>query len=681
MGENTSAILISTNIKALNPTRCWTNLVVLSPSAFASPIASPYAASNSVSETVIAAEPPSFSTHSNSVTPIVTLWQFHHNPKATNILSSEQVQPLLSVLQPVSSPALAPPLLIVQLSSPSSPPWDSERVAQAASIVPMTPSSKTVTRSPDQFLPPAEESPEVDPTTVADQANNITSQPNQTAIQAGNGDTSPPNVVFQPVETTTQPSNDAATSFKPVLQSGNEASQQPYRNKPIAGETVKIPSTITTETHYKSIPTILVPDAVTVMRTASETTWSASNIVSTIGLQTGSTNKGSNSHPIGGHPINGPGDHGNSNDTSGKGTADNYGDPGSKLRVGAIVGGTVGAIATVSLLILIVWIWRKKLLSYRRRSSITPLTGDSRTEKRARRNDRIERGIIESATMGAGRADVVEFLRKSVHSVSQTIFGKSQGVDMNRGNSQFLEAVAVDGSTNLDVNRPGLRRTVSNPNRSGDFRVGMNLNLEKIGEFSPFLDAHATPPNEKVTAIPSSARLSNPFSDVHMIPPPISLRTMPGRRLRGHQSLGSYRHFQSLSRIQETENSRPHSDIPTERKNKFRSDPFDLELGNRPIPPVDSLTALSKNFDMSRSSSRYSLGTMPEQSRLDSYISRPISGISFNEWARLGQDIRVAMMSRDDSSTLISEELRRFGEREIIYEDSDLPDIVVGEAL
>jgi hypothetical protein len=129
---------------------------------------------------------------------------------------------------------------------------------------------------------------------------------------------------------------------------------------------------------------------------------------------------------------------------------------------------------------------------------------------------------------------------------------------------------------------------------------------------------------------PSSSMLSNPFTDDNMVlPPPVSAAN---RRSRG-RSLGGIRSFQAPAVP-----PRPHSvhreslqsnDSFSQRRDKFRSDPFDLEL--------ESQVASQRNGASSRSSSMYS-NQVPQNNR-DSYTSRYISGSSIGDWTNGSPDV------------------------------------------
>ncbi|UKZ76097.1 hypothetical protein TrVFT333_003793 [Trichoderma virens FT-333] len=94
----------------------------------------------------------------------------------------------------------------------------------------------------------------------------------------------------------------------------------------------------------------------------------------------------------------------------------------SRPSTGAIVGGTVGGIAAAAVIVILLWFWRKKITGERRASS------KAYTEK-------------DSSKPMAQRLGV----STTINAVKQNIGEKfaPRNVNMNRGNSQFLEADAA----------------------------------------------------------------------------------------------------------------------------------------------------------------------------------------------------------------------------------------------
>ncbi|KOS18200.1 hypothetical protein ESCO_002607 [Escovopsis weberi] len=207
----------------------------------------------------------------------------------------------------------------------------------------------------------------------------------------------------------------------------------------------------------------------------------------------------------------------------------------------------------------------------------------------------------------------------------------------------------------------------------------MNLNLQSDSEFDPFSDSQETAamedghldapfmeessdiasamPTHSPPAPPSPpSPPSAPFPTPSPAPPTALVASL--QRLRS-QSVGVHRHqFKVLSRIQEPESS-------DEKDNKFHSDPFDLEFRSR-LQSTSGLAAFSQKHGLTPSSSRYTFGPNPELPHIDSFASRPMSGLGYHEWADFGHEIRIAMMGGDDTSTLRSNDSCYSGERTMV---------------
>lgn len=227
--------------------------------------------------------------------------------------------------------------------------------------------------------------------------------------------------------------------------------------------------------------------------------------------------------------------------------------------------------------------------------------------------------------------------------VKQNIGGKfaPSNVNMNRGNSQFFEAVTVEPMGAAMPIQDGAQNTTADRRKPKSRKLGLSFDHGRL--FNPFSDANALM-SGKVPP-PSSSILSNPFADDNMIlPPPVSATN---RRSRG-RSLGGIRSFQAPAVP-----PRPHSvhreslqseDSFSQRRDKFRSDPFDLELESRLVPP--------ENGGVSRSSSLYST-QMPHNGR-ESYTSKYVSGSSLGDWTNSGPDGGSGSAAgRRDSPTIL----------------------------
>lgn len=226
----------------------------------------------------------------------------------------------------------------------------------------------------------------------------------------------------------------------------------------------------------------------------------------------------------------------------------------------------------------------------------------------------------------------------------------SRNVNMDKGNSQFLEeAIAEPVEATLPPD-PLCQHPVAPGNRQ-EFRKGQGTSLEP-GKLNPFSDANSMI-SRTVPLPPSRSSILNPFSDDNMIlPPPVSAST---RRSRG-RSLGGLGNFQvprgpprphSVHResVHDLESMDQDRESFIERRDKFRSDPFDLELQtNQLFPPGAAVST--------RASSVYS-GQFQQNSH-DSYTSRYVSGSSMGDWGAVKEEPvgSEGLVERVDSPTI-----------------------------
>ncbi|KAL7905703.1 hypothetical protein GGI35DRAFT_132863 [Trichoderma velutinum] len=294
---------------------------------------------------------------------------------------------------------------------------------------------------------------------------------------------------------------------------------------------------------------------------------------------------------------------------------------GSRPSTGTIVGGTIGGLAAAAVIVILLWFWRRRVAGERRGSSKTYSEKESSTPMAQRL------GI--STTLSAVKQNIGEKFAP-------------RNVNMNRGNSQFLEAGTVQPRSVAPMRNKGAQNPAAAAGgKPKGHKLATGLSFDFGRRFNPFSDANALmsgtiPP-------PSSSVLANPFSDDNMVlPPPVSA---PNRRSRG-RSLGGIRSFHAP-----TVPARPHSvhreslqsnDSFNQRRDKFRSDPFDLEIESRLAPPA--------NGTPSRSSSVYS--SHIQQNPHDSYTSKYVSGSSLGDW-NAGRDVGPGgPTGRRDSPTI-----------------------------
>ncbi|KAL9484228.1 hypothetical protein ACSS6W_003017 [Trichoderma asperelloides] len=291
--------------------------------------------------------------------------------------------------------------------------------------------------------------------------------------------------------------------------------------------------------------------------------------------------------------------------------------PSTNPSTATIVGGTVGGIAAAAFLVVLLWLLRRKLASRKSQESS-------------------KGGSFKPMAQKLGIATTLD-------AVKQNFGGKSgpRNVNMNRGNSQFLETVTVEPMKTPTYVKSQIPAAVAKK-PSKPRKLGLSFDHGKL--FNPFSDANALM-SGKIPP-PSSSILANPFTDDNMVlPPPVSAANR--RRSRG-RSLGGIKSFQAPAVP-----PRPHSvhreslqsnESFAQRRDKFRSDPFDLELESRLVP--------QRNGVPSRASSVYSNNQSPQDSR-DSYTSRYISGSSLGDWANGNPDAGAGgATGRRDSPTL-----------------------------
>lgn len=384
----------------------------------------------------------------------------------------------------------------------------------------------------------------------------------------------------------------------------------------------------------------------------------------------------------------------------------------------AVAGGVVGGVAVISLVAFLIWFWRRRMLRKRRSTLLTPLSADPGFGRDRQGGYMIERDSIgptprSTKVKVALRAQYSRVRGRiarsgSVRSISSTNSGRS--VDMNRGNSQFMDSSPVvdggrknssamlqndgDDSTfkeriaavwtklkgpkmrdpgwnenkndifaarglggsmkekekprtrpvtnkpdfltllNMDDNeldREAQRRRVSRTRGGSDSSVlgGLNLSFGR----GPFSDVNAITSNSAKPAPFTVSGANNPFSDANAIPGP-TYNPQPSsyvadiRRSRG-QSVGTTIDLNQVMdlRVVNGGASRPPSGATSRpggyestmymresavsaasfesfntRRNKFRSDPFDLEPLSQGSGSFDRSAVASSTFSTNGSS-------------------------------------------------------------------------------
>ncbi|KAK1638950.1 hypothetical protein BDP81DRAFT_314485, partial [Colletotrichum phormii] len=225
------------------------------------------------------------------------------------------------------------------------------------------------------------------------------------------------------------------------------------------------------------------------------------------------------------------------------------------------------------------------------------------------------------------------------------------------GQPDFLTLLGMD---DREVEREAQRRRVSrNQGSAGSadhFLGGLGLNFDNASA-DPFSDINALPhssakPAPLAVANPGSGNGNNPFSDANAISAPAAARKPSStyvadvRRSRGTSVGGATTRPPSGSTYSPRLDSMYRDSMQSvesfaTRRNKFRSDPFDLE---RPELLSSSLGS-SSGGRLTQASSNYSQGggapRVPgnAHTRADTFSSKYSSGVSMDGWSDPGPDV------------------------------------------
>jgi hypothetical protein len=249
-------------------------------------------------------------------------------------------------------------------------------------------------------------------------------------------------------------------------------------------------------------------------------------------------------------------------------------------------------------------------------------------------------------------------LKKSKNPNSDDLFGSPRGMNEKKAGSgppgttpDFLTLLGMD---DRELDREAQRRRMSASRQNGGsasssdrFLGGLNLNFG--GPDDPFSDANAI---AHISAKPAPLVVSqndNPFSDTNAVVPSVP---KPGtyvaemRRSRG-QSVSAAGQRPPSSTVGGYRESGASVESFGTRRNKFRSDPFDLE---RPELLGRSAGSMSSSAGATVGSSRISgsvgVGDVRwpagAHTRADSFTSKYSSGISMGDWSDPGPDVGPA---------------------------------------
>ncbi|KAI8965541.1 hypothetical protein F5Y11DRAFT_294377 [Daldinia sp. FL1419] len=365
----------------------------------------------------------------------------------------------------------------------------------------------------------------------------------------------------------------------------------------------------------------------------------------------------------------------------------------------AIAGGVVGGVIAISLVAFIIWFWRKRKMQGRRSTMLTPMSPIGAFGGNEKGPYPISRTPLEPTPLpqkiwraiGAGYGR----LRGQVGGIVTRSGSPSPSVNLDRGNSQFglpepvhsrngsntvpttdknrpvdwWGRLAEDENSNWQLSResagkgpafgsqPGRdlegAQGIANGNQRRSVSVGgeqhflggLKLDFDSANPFSDVNAIGNNPAKATPMMVPAT---NNPFSDSNAITVPsgvvnggIATYVQSGRHSRG-QSVSA-----SISR--QTSNASYRTSVGTvgTRRNRFRSDPFELD---RP----DFLQSGSSSMDAtagwasraSRNSNNIgSVPNVPQQAhtRNESFSSKYSSGVSNMGWSDPGPDVGPAV--------------------------------------
>ena len=399
-----------------------------------------------------------------------------------------------------------------------------------------------------------------------------------------------------------------------------------------------------------------------------------------------------------------------------------------------MVGIAVGSVAALLLMLLLLWWWRRR--AARKRGDTLPSAfSTARRDRRGSHANDIQ-GVEADTKNGLARlAAALGFHGGRSRSPSGAT--DSPEVNLNRGPSQFLETATVPGreklpgvrpvsdiravkdrlldwwsrkpedenyNNSLPVNRGrpvagNVAENTSTYNARSGSRPGLGINFEGSGSFDPFSDAQAI--SEKAVNSTRPTAPANPFADPSI--------TQPARHSRSlsHNQRASVAYTPAIpprsrgrslsTNVRASGNppplpaSRPHSvqreslqsvDSFVDRRNKFRSDPFDLEIESRMM--ASSATAVAQMPRYTARGSAYSSHT--RQVSLSS--SRYTSGVSVSGWSDAGADRgeeaapNAAALGRESDSPTLADASRPGRTTPPIEGKKDgKVDVLVGRAL
>ncbi|KAK3320049.1 hypothetical protein B0T19DRAFT_361404 [Cercophora scortea] len=399
----------------------------------------------------------------------------------------------------------------------------------------------------------------------------------------------------------------------------------------------------------------------------------------------------------------------------------------------AVAGGVIGGVVAISVVAFFIWWWRRRIVKRRRSTLLTPLDLSSSFDRDEKGAYIINRGSIGPTPMTTKLKAALGYNVRRIRGGMGHLMTKSgsPSVNLDRGNSQFMEPVsthsrvnsALTGSGNVttkdrffdwwtrltaDMNfnwrlrdkpSPGLpsfnsssdatksnekkpsnltsqpdfltllsmddrqldreaqrrRASISRKNGSASstdhFLGGLSLNFGSAD--NPFSDANALAHASAQPAPLLVSQPGNPFSDKHAIrdPPPAAMsKTGTGsyvadiRRSRGQSVSGGGNNGTNntnLARQPSTKSNRDSIgsvDSFANRRNKFRSDPFDLERPELLVGTAGSRTS----GGVGTGELRKPAGAHTRSDSFTSKYSSGVSMVSMGDWSDPGPDVGPA---------------------------------------
>ncbi|KAH7325092.1 hypothetical protein B0I35DRAFT_406821 [Stachybotrys elegans] len=539
----------------------------------------------------------------------------------------------------VAQPQPTEPASRVPVEQPTQEQPVQEQPVQEQPVQEQPAQDQPVQQNPPQQQPvqsaPTNQQPPAAPAIPSNTAVPTTSQ----AVAPPAGTTAAPFISVNPVVNAPAASSAAPALTRPVISStptdGDAEEEVPARSEDTGADQTTLivaPTARTTTRPDSNIPNAILPP------TGSPTTAPSDRLGGDPSFEdTVSSVLNQESTTINGFPTGAPGAGSPGNPNSPSNGGSNVGiideatsGSGSMASSATIAGGVIGGLAALLIIAFLIWFWRRRVHKKRRNSLLTPFNMPPGAEKR-RMTYEFDSGSVgptpRTAKMKAAIDNKVEGFG---HLIAWPWRRKDRGIKLDGEYSQFSsEANRMPMDVDRDANAtPDFNALVSMQERqaqhrrgrsSASFRstdhflAGLGLDLDSAERGAdPFADSNAV--GAKSTAAPPA---TDPFSDASAIraPPtawkPSTTYVEGVRRSRG-SSVSAGRNsraqsVQSSTRISGYRESRRSIDAFEQRRDKFRSDPFDLELDARlPRVPQDSIGMAIGGALSSSSGSRYS---------------------------------------------------------------------------